>query len=161
MEDERTDGGFLRKQRILAAPYTLGGTTANLPRNPSLDIPFPDQRFEEAAAQGYCTVHRHPLFVEYLEVLSELLMSALQRADAIVDIPASKAALASDTNRTEDFGYMLGSTRVEWIDDIHQENIAVRFPGFVDCTAGATIVRKEIAFIGKWFVKVITRCYHY
>jgi hypothetical protein len=69
------------------------------------------------------------LFVEYIEVVFELLMSALQRADAIVDIPASKAALASDANRTEDSGYMLGGRRVEWMDHIHQENIAVPLSG--------------------------------
>ena len=119
----------MREQRILAAPYTLDRTIANLPRNPCLDIPFPDQRFEESSVQGYCTVHRHPFFVEYIEVVFELLMSALQRADAIVDIPAVKSELASDANRTEDSGYMLGNTRVEWIDSLFQAVIATPLSG--------------------------------
>ena len=51
-------------------------------------------------------------------------MSALQRADAIVDIPAARSALASDANKTGDSGYMLGNTRVEWIDSLYQVVIA-------------------------------------
>lgn len=129
MEEEQTDRRFLREQRILAATYVWEGTTANIPRNPCLDIPFPDQRFEEAAVQGYCTVHRHPLFVEYIEAVSELLMSALQKADAIMDIAAAKAALACDSNRTEAPRYMLGRTWVEWIDFLYQEIIAVPLSG--------------------------------
>ena len=155
------DGRFLREQQIFAAPYTLGGTTANLPRNPCLDTPFPDQRFEEAAAQGYCTVHRHPLFVEYIEVLSELLMSVLQRADAIVDIPASKAALAVKPTELRTLGICLGGGGWNGLITFTKRTSQSHFPGFVDYTGGVTIMRKEITFIGKWFVKVIARCYHY
>jgi hypothetical protein len=71
-------------------------TTTNMPRHNCLDSPVEPQDVQQNASLGYCPVHRHPLYVEFIESLSVLLISILRKALDAVDLPSDRASVQKD-----------------------------------------------------------------
>ena len=87
VEEEKGDPQHTREERILREDYKFD-TQTNMPRHSCFDIPVHPSFFEENAKLGYCTIHRHPLYVEFIETLSSLLIKELQKVYSAADFAA-------------------------------------------------------------------------
>ena len=115
-EDEYNDPKHGREAQVLRNEYFFE-TGTNMPRHPCLDTPVDLRDVERNASLGYCTIHRHPLFVEFIESLSELLISVLRRSEA-VDLAAALAACQNDPLLLADAIINRGGP--SWIEDIYR-----------------------------------------
>jgi hypothetical protein len=95
VEHEKNDPKYGRELRILRDVYSFK-TTTNMPRHCCLDRPVEPRDVERNASIGYCPIHRHPLYVEFIESLSVLLISVLRMALNAVDLPSARTAMQKD-----------------------------------------------------------------
>ena len=79
-----------------------------MPQLECLNTPVPVELVLDAARKDYCPVHRHPLYVKYIEETHSLLMSVTLTAEAAIDISAAKAAMQRNpTTSVENDGLCL------------------------------------------------------
>ena len=79
------------ERKILGNPYNFTSAGRDPDPNPKYLLmrhPASTQQFEENALRGYCTVHRHPLFVEYIEAMTVILQKAYGKMMNDIDLNA-------------------------------------------------------------------------
>ncbi len=59
-----------------------------VPRPVSLDLPVSASEFEKNAVLGFCPVHRHPVFVSFIDALQGLLGRVYEKLLGEMDIEA-------------------------------------------------------------------------